>query len=118
MFRVKRVYDPAEDSDGKRYLVDRLWPRGIRREAARLDDWLKDLAPSETLRREFHHSGERFEDFREHYRAELADPARNELVSRLVREAAAGPVTLLFAAKDTERNNAVVLREFLEGARG
>ena len=113
--RLARVYDPPADDDGLRVLVDRLWPRGVRKEGAGVDLWLKDVAPSPALRREFGHRHERFDDFRERYRAELADnPALGELRSL---EDEHGTVTLLYAARDVERNHAVVLAEVLAEAR-
>jgi uncharacterized protein YeaO (DUF488 family) len=91
--------------------VDRLWPRGIKKEAARLDAWLKEIAPSDTLRREFGHSGDRWPEFRRRYFRELA---KNPEALRPILEAAKrGPVTLLFAARDTDRNNAIALRDYL-----
>ncbi len=110
--RVKRVYDPASPDDGVRVLVDRLWPRGLKREAANLDLWLKEAAPSEALRRWFNHDPKRWAEFQKRYRAELV--AKPESIKAL-RDLLAGarPVTLLFAAKDTARNNAVVLRDWL-----
>jgi uncharacterized protein YeaO (DUF488 family) len=112
--RLKRVYEPAEPGDGARFLVDRLWPRGLRREAAHLTAWLKDVAPSPELRRWFHHEPARWEEFRQRYRAELAAPAKQALVQELVAAARAGPITLVFAARDTEHNAAVVLKELIE----
>jgi uncharacterized protein YeaO (DUF488 family) len=112
--RLKRVYEPAEPGDGARFLVERLWPRGLRREDARLTAWLKDVAPSPELRRWFHHDPARWEEFRRRYRAELAEPAKQALVQELVTAARAGPITLVFAARDTEHNAAVVLRELIE----
>jgi uncharacterized protein YeaO (DUF488 family) len=112
--RLKRVYEPAEPGDGARFLVERLWPRGLRREAAHLTAWLKDVAPSPELRRWFHHEPARWEEFRRRYRAELAEPAKQALVRELVTAARAGPITLVFAARDTEHNAAVVLRELIE----
>lgn len=111
--RVKRIYEPPEASDGKRILVDRLWPRGIGRDEARIDGWIKDAAPSDALRRWYDHDLEKWPNFRSRYFAELKDnPAAAELLE-LAREAAV--LTLIFAAKDIEHNNAVVLREYLEG---
>ncbi|WP_028267465.1 DUF488 domain-containing protein [Arthrobacter sp. MA-N2] len=111
---IKRIYDEADDGDGYRVLVDRLWPRGVSKERARLDLWLKDIAPSPPLRTEFAHMQERFEHFREAYEAELEkNPAVEELL-----ELAAGKkrVTLLYGARDPETNHARVLLEFLLGA--
>lgn len=112
MLRLKRVYDPVAADDGKRVLVDRLWPRGLSRESAQLDVWLKEIAPSDPLRRWFGHSPERWEEFRSRYREELRE--RVILVEQLRNEAADTTVTLLFAARDSERNNAVVLKEVIE----
>jgi uncharacterized protein YeaO (DUF488 family) len=111
--RVKRVYDPPTPEDGVRILVDRLWPRGVKREEAKVDLWLKDIAPSADLRRWFGHDPARWPGFRDRYRAELAgNPALDELLA-LVAEGR--QVTLLFAAKDTEHNNAVVLQAVCGG---
>ena len=110
---TKRVYDPPAPNDGLRVLVDRLWPRGLSRERAAVDLWLKDIAPSDNLRRWFDHAPARWEAFRERYQAELAGaPA----VLQSLRTALAGhqAVTLLFAAKDAGHNNAVALKAFLE----
>lgn len=109
--RIRRVYDPPEAADGRRVLVDRLWPRGLTRQAARVDLWLREIAPSDELRREFGHDPARWEEFRRRYRAELA--AASEPLARLREAAAGGPLTLLFGAADREHNNAVVLRELL-----
>jgi len=112
MIRLKRVYDPHADSDGKRILVDRLWPRGIKKADAGLDLWLKDIAPSDGLRKWFSHDPSRWQEFKKRYRKELED--RQDLISDLRTEARNKTVTLLFAAKDTERNNAVALKEIIE----
>ncbi|MFI6292613.1 DUF488 domain-containing protein [Nonomuraea sp. NPDC050790] len=107
---IQRVHD-HQPARGAVFLVDRLWPRGVRKDDLHLDGWLKDAAPSAELRRWFGHRPERFAEFARRYRAEL--DARPEAV-RPIREAAAeGPVTLLYGAKDTEHNQAVVLREYL-----
>jgi len=114
--RLKRVYDDASPDDGTRVLVDRLWPRGRSREAAKVDLWIKDLAPSDALRHWFNHDPERWPEFRKRYRAELAENSEGlETLCRLV--AGTKPVTLLFAAKDSEHNNAVVLKERLSARR-
>ncbi len=112
MFRIKRVYEPAAPDDGLRVLVDRLWPRGLRREDARIDRWEKALAPSEELRRWFAHDPAKYTAFRTRYRSELS--ARALELRPLVEAGRSGPVTLLFAAKDPERCNATVLHERLE----
>ncbi len=109
----KRVYDEPEPADGVRVLVDRLWPRGLSKERARVDVWLKDVAPSAELRAWFGHDPAKFAEFRRRYEAELAsDPARAAL-AELRALARTQPVTLVFAARDTAHCNAVVLRELL-----
>lgn len=113
MVRLKRVYDEPESADGLRVLVDRLWPRGLSKEQAHLDRWEKELAPSGELRRWFAHDPEKWPEFRRRFRQELQD--RRPLLLDLAREAASGKLTLLYAAKDGEHNNAVVLKEMLEG---
>ena len=113
MIKVKRVYDPVEPDDGRRFLVDRLWPRGMRKEALRMEGWLRDVAPSDRLRRWFGHDPKKWEEFRRRYFAELE--AHPEAWQPLLEAARAGNVTLLFSARDTSYNNAVALREFLEG---
>jgi uncharacterized protein YeaO (DUF488 family) len=109
--RAKRAYDPAEDGDGYRVLIDHVWPRGVSRERARLDDWARELAPSDELRRWFDHVPERFEEFRARYREELND--KRERVEELRRRARKGTLTIVYAARDREHNNAVVLSELL-----
>ncbi|MGV6876731.1 DUF488 domain-containing protein [Pseudochelatococcus sp. B33] len=109
--RLKRIYDPPAEDDGARVLVDRLWPRGIRKEGARLTLWLKDVAPSPELRRWFGHDPARWDEFSRRYRAEL--DANGEAVQRLREFLALGPLTLLYAAHDTEHNQAVVLADYL-----
>jgi len=113
--RTKRVYDPPTEADGRRYLVDRLWPRGLSKEAVPLTGWLKELAPSPELRTWFGHDPARYAVFRNRYRAELL--RNTALLDRLVREARQGTVTLVFAARDAEHCNATVLQELLEGRR-
>jgi uncharacterized protein YeaO (DUF488 family) len=112
MLCVKRIYDPADPADGKRILVDRLWPRGVSREKAQVDDWLKDLAPSDELRRWFGHDPARWPEFQARYRAELS--SQGPRLDELRALAARGRVTLLYAARDSEHNNAAVLRDLLE----
>lgn len=109
--RLKRIYDPPSRADGKRVLVDRLWPRGVRKEEAGIDEWLKDIAPSDALRKWFGHDPRKWPRFKEKYKKELQD--RSEMIVRLRKEAKRGRVTLLFAAKDPEHNNAVVLEELI-----
>jgi len=115
MIGVKRVYDAPEARDGTRILVDRLWPRGLTMEKARVDLWLKEIAPSDALRKWFGHDPEKWRAFRSRYFRELE--AQSDAVSRLRKEARAGSVTLVYGARDTEHNNAVALREFLAGRR-
>ncbi len=112
--QIKRVYDPADTTDGFRVLVDRLWPRGVSKERAKLDAWAKDLAPSDALRRQFHHAPDRWEEFRVRYRAELVAPSKQAALAALVAHAGNRRMTLLYAAKDRIHNNARVLKEVLE----
>ena len=107
--RIKRIYDKSERSDGVRLLVDRIWPRGVTRRDAALDDWLRELAPSSRLRRRFGHDPRRWSEFRTRYRAELRQHVPR--LDALRRRAARERVTLLYGAKDTQRNQAVVLQE-------
>ena len=112
MIKIKRVYDMPDKTDGMRVLVDRLWPRGIKKEDAGLDLWLKDMAPSDELRKWFSHDPSKWQEFRKRYRHELKD--KPEMIEDLKKAARQGTVTLLYAAKDADRNNAVVLKEMLE----
>jgi uncharacterized protein YeaO (DUF488 family) len=109
---LKRAYEPPAKSDGRRILVDRVWPRGIARDDLRIDAWLRDLAPSTELRKWFGHDPRKWEEFKERYARELEQ--RSDALDDLVAQARAGHVTLVFGAKDTEHNNAVALREHLE----
>ncbi len=112
--KLKRVYESPSPKDGARVLVDRLWPRGIGKDAAALDVWLKEIAPSDALRRWFGHDRERWQELAQHYRRELTE--KPEVIERL-RQAVSGKVlTLVYAAKDCEHNNAMVLKMFLEQA--
>ncbi len=112
---LKRVYDPAEPGDGHRVLADRLWPRGLTRDAARIQAWLKDLAPSEGLRTWYGHERDRWPEFRRRYREELRAPENQTALQALAERARREAVTLVFAAADPDRNNAIVLKEVLEG---
>src|SRR4051812_33728896 len=105
--RLKRAYDPPADADGYRVLIDRLWPRGVRREDAALDEWARELAPSAELRGWFGHDPARFAEFRRRYTTELA--AQEAKLRELRRRAREGTVTLVYGARDTEHNDAVVL---------
>lgn len=109
--RTKRIYDPPARQDGYRVLVDRVWPRGVSRERAKLDEWARELAPSDELRKWFAHEPARFERFRERYRKELS--AHGEEVEALRQRARKSTVTILYGARDGEHNNAVVLAEVL-----
>ncbi len=112
MLKTKRVYEPAEVSDGARFLVDRLWPRGIKKEALEMEAWLKDAAPSPELRKWFGHDPAKWQQFQRRYRKELEanpDPWRP-----ILDAAKHGNVTLLYSARDTEHNSAVLLKELLE----
>ena len=108
--RLKRVYDAPADEDGTRVLVDRLWPRGLTKDKARIDLWLKDIAPSDALRREFHAMPERWDEFRSAYADELKGSEALAQLRALCREQR---VTLLYASKDETHNNAIALRELL-----
>ncbi|MEW2491058.1 DUF488 family protein [Streptomyces sp. NPDC048411] len=115
--RVRRVYDPQEDGDGTRVLVDRLWPRGVAKDRARIDRWLKDLTPSNELRSWYHEdrSGTRYDDFVDRYRTELADPSHTAAVRELVELVrAGGPVTLVTAVKDVPHSHVPVLVDHVE----
>jgi len=111
-FKVKRIYAPASPEDGFRVLVDRLWPRGVKRETAKVDLWAKEVAPSDALRREFHGNPERWDRFVQAYRKELTrGPAASAARDLLEHK---GPVTLLYAARDEAHNNAVALKAWLD----
>lgn len=112
MVKVKRVYDPASPGDGRRILVDRLWPRGIRKEDAAIDEWLKDIAPSNELRKWYSHDPAKWGEFRKRYKAELKDKAG--VIERLRQESKKRTVTFLYSSKETKLNNAVALKEFIE----
>ncbi|MDR7608013.1 MAG: DUF488 family protein [Armatimonadota bacterium] len=114
MLRVRRVYEPPEPQDGFRVLVDRLWPRGLSKEAARVDLWARELAPSDRLRRWFGHDPVKWEEFRRRYREELSRSPARELVQQLAERARHDTVTLVFGARDERHNNAVVLAEVLQ----
>jgi uncharacterized protein YeaO (DUF488 family) len=111
MVEVKRIYDPPSPDDGKRILVDRLWPRGVRKDNAAIDEWLKEIAPSNELRKWFGHDPARWEEFRKRYAKELE--SKRDLLKRLQAESRKGTLTLLFAAKDSTHSNAEVIRELL-----
>jgi len=110
MVRTKRAYEGAARRDGYRVLIDRLWPRGVRKEALAVDAWAKELAPSGDLRRWFGHDPGRWKGFVERYRRELRAPAARERLDDLARRAARGAVTIVYGARDEEHNDAVVVR--------
>ena len=113
MIRVKRVYEKPTKEDGFRVLVDRLWPRGMKKEAAKVDLWMKDVAPSDELRKSFHHEAMKWADFEKKYQAELKDK-KGSLAELTKLEKEHGTVTLLFGAKDEEHNQAVFLARALK----
>lgn len=110
---MRRIYDRPEAEDGTRVLVDRVWPRGVSKEAAELDDWAKDVAPSAELRRWYGHKADRYPEFARRYRAELAATDGREALRRLVELASDGPLTLLTATKDLEHAHTSVLADVL-----
>ncbi len=112
MIKLKRVYDSPAKRDGLRILVERLWPRGVGKEKAAIDLWLRELAPSTELRKWFNHDPEKWELFRRRYRSELQK--KGDLLLLLKHRTGEGPVTFVYAAHDEQRNSAVVLKEFLE----
>ena len=115
--RVRRVYDPPDPADGQRVLVDRLWPRGLSKSAAALDEWVRAVAPSDELRRWYGHEASKFPAFRERYQAELQAPERADALAHLRHLASSGSLTLLTATKDVEHSQAAVLAERLRTAR-
>ena len=112
--QVRRVYDPPEDDDGQRVLVDRLWPRGMSKQRAELADWCKQIAPSTELRKWYDHDPERYEEFARRYRTELDEPERAAALARLRELAGQGRLTLLTAAKRSDISEATVLADLLE----
>lgn len=110
--RIKRIYEPASRGDGKRILVDRLWPRGISKDRAAVDEWIREIAPSSKLRKWFGHDPSKWDEFKKKYRQELL--GNRDLILRLKEETRKRPVTLVYAAKDPEHNNAVALKEVLD----
>jgi len=116
--RIKRVYEPPDAADGFRVLVDRLWPRGLSRERAKIDLWLKEVAPSDSLRRRFHGDPSAWGAFKTAYYAELEQASAQSAVRELLDRLNHGPVTLLFAARDQSHNNAVALKERLDERSG
>ena len=113
-FRVKRIYEPAAADDGYRVLVDRLWPRGVSKQKAHIDAWLKEIAPSDALRKQFHGHADTWKEFVAAYARELKDEPAKSAAAELRDKAKHEPVTLLYAARDGDHNNAVALKEWLE----
>lgn len=112
--KIKRIYESQSEADGRRVLVDRLWPRGVSKQKARLDEWLKDVAPSASLRIWFGHKAENFPEFSRLYRAELdTEPAKQPAILRLLKIAETDTLTLVYAAKSETVNHAAVLRQYL-----
>jgi uncharacterized protein YeaO (DUF488 family) len=112
MIKIRRVYEPAETGEGQRFFVERLWPRGVKKEALGADAWLKEVAPSPALRQWFSHDPDKWEEFSRRYRAEL--DAHPEAWRPILEAAAQGDVTLLYAAKDSLHNSALLLKEYLQ----
>lgn len=112
MIRLNRVYDIADSSDGERFLVERLWPRGVKKAALHVDGWLKDVAPSSTLRQWFQHDPKKWAEFQRRYRREL--DANVDAMEPILRAARKGDVTLVYSSHDVDHNNAVVLKAYLE----
>jgi len=112
MIKLKRAYEKPARDDGERVLVERLWPRGLTKLQAKVDLWLKDVAPSTELRKWFGHDPDRWEEFRRRYQKELR--GKEDLIKMLKRKAKAGVITLIYAARDEERNGALVLKKFLQ----
>ncbi len=112
MIQIKRVYDEIAESDGSRILVDRLWPRGLSKDKAKVEMWLKDIAPGDDLRKWFGHDPEKWNEFKRRYFEELK--YKKELVGMIVEKSRSGTATLLYGAKDEKYNNAVALKEFIE----
>lgn len=116
MIQLKRAYEPVDASDGKRVLVDRIWPRGVSKDELRADRWDKELGPSTELRKWFGHDPALWDEFQRRYRQELAAPDKQAMIEQLADEAREGTLTLVYSARDTEHNQAVVLRSVIESA--
>lgn len=116
MVKIKRAYEPPERGDGYRVLVDRLWPRGIKKEKLKYDEWPKEICPSTEIRKAFGHKMENFAEFRKAYRKELKNPEAQRKLAELVKRAGKQTVTLLYAAHDEKINHAVALKEILNRA--
>lgn len=112
LIKVKRIYEVSESNDGYRILVDKLWPRGIKKDDAKLYKWMKDIAPSDTLRKNYHHNVEKFDEFKKRYFEEL--DKKREIIDEIIKLSINDNVTLLYAAKDELHNNAIALKEYIE----
>jgi uncharacterized protein YeaO (DUF488 family) len=112
MIKIKRVYDQPSQDDGKRILIDRLWPRGLKKEDARIDEWLKEIAPSDKLRKWFNHDPNKWSDFKKSFFGELLE--KHDLVEGILSAERKGTVTLLFGSKEKRFNNAVALKEYID----
>ena len=112
VIKIKRAYEKPDEGDGTRILVDRLWPRGLTKEKAKVDIWLKEIAPTTSLRKWFSHDPEKWDEFKKRYRSELKD--NKEAVATLKDEIKKGPVTLIYGAKDEEHNEALLLKDAIE----
>lgn len=113
MLKIKRVYDKKSPTDGRRLYIDRIWARGLNKEEAGIDEWFRELSPSSELRKWFGHDPRKWLEFRERYIKELSTPAKHELLRSIARMAAETIVTIVYSARDTEHNNAVVLQELI-----
>jgi uncharacterized protein YeaO (DUF488 family) len=113
MLKIKRAYEKKENNDGKRILIDRLWPRGVSKDEAGLDEWQKELAPSTALRQWFRHDPKKWDEFKKRYRNELAAPNSRRLLEEIARNAGQHNVTLIYSAKDTEHSDVLVLKEMI-----
>ena len=112
MIKLKRAYDPPSKNDGQRVLVERLWPRGVSKEKAKIQMWLKEIAPSAELRKWYQHDVSKWEDFQKRYTNELTE--KEDMIKQIEQMAAKGPVTFVFAAHDEEHNSALVLKKYIE----
>ncbi|HTV56303.1 MAG TPA: DUF488 family protein [Terriglobia bacterium] len=110
---IKRAYEPANSGDGYRVLVDALWPRGVSREKLKIDEWMKEIAPSSDLRKWYQHRAEKWPEFRERYKSELQKPPASNLLRQLVQRARKGKVTLVIGARDIEHANGTVIAELI-----
>jgi uncharacterized protein YeaO (DUF488 family) len=116
VIRLKRAYDPVASADGTRFLVERLWPRGVKKTALRVEAWLKDVAPSTALRRWFGHDPRKWSEFRRRYVHELS--AKADALEPIIKASRNGPVTLVYSSHDMEHNNAVALKDYVESRIG